>query len=265
MRRRKAATTLLAVALFALAIVIRGSSGSRIALLPLFGAVLVFWFLHRGKRPRLLTALVLFVSAIIISSGIYYGREPAPGTDTVASYVNGFEKSATSVSAAVDPILQSADAAMAPGLSAAMTVIPSDIPYGYGRYLGRDMLFRWVPRQIWPSKPLPPGELVTAKVAPPAAGQRPYLIAYSILMHGYLDFGMFGAVLLLVYGILYRGLYEWFRRYERSEIAMVVFAIGLPLMVQAIRDGPVDNLFNVFAISLPVAAAWMASRSQARA
>jgi hypothetical protein len=151
---------------------------------------------------------------------------------------------------------------MAPGLAAAMNVIPSQLPYGYGRYALTDMIVRWIPRQFWAGKPQPPEVQVTAKVAPPPPGQPAYLLAYSILMHVYLDFGMFGAILIAGLGIFYRTLWEWFMRHRHSEIAMALFAVSLPEMVETIRDGPVDAVFNLVAVAGAVLLAWAVSRSR---
>ena len=166
MHRRTPATIVLAVVVAAAAIVVRGSSGSRISLLPLFGGLIILWYLYRGKRPHVLSALIVLVLAIVVSSGIYYGRVPTDGVSTLQNYVNGFERSATSVAGATDPLLKSADASMAAGLAAAMNVVPEKIGYGYGRFLAADALTRPVPRQLLPSKPDTPQAQVTAKLAP---------------------------------------------------------------------------------------------------
>ena len=55
-QRRTGAMLALTVVVFTAAAIVRGSSGSRYALLPLLGGMLVFLFVSRGRRPRLLTS-----------------------------------------------------------------------------------------------------------------------------------------------------------------------------------------------------------------
>ena len=260
LRRRHKWTIVLAVLVFAEAILIRGSGGSRAALLPLFGGLLVFWYAHRGRRPRLASAILMVAGALVVSSAINYGRTPQAGTSTVMNYLNGFQKATSSLSAALNPILKSADASQAPHLAGAMSIVPSKVSYGYGSTLLKDVLSRPIPRQLWPGKPKPPQHQVTEKLAP-RVGPVPYFLAYSVLIHPYLDWGMFGALLLAAYGIAFRALYEWYRLHERSEIAMATFAILLMGLVQAMRDGPVDALFNAVTIALPILVAWALSRT----
>ncbi len=264
MRRRSFLTGLLAALMFAAAIVVRGSSGSRIALVPLFGALFIFWYVGRDRRPSVPTTILVLITAVLLSSTIFYGREPKPGTGPVQSYADGFSKASSSVGNAVNPLIESADASMAPGLAASMDVIPDKIGYGYGRFVLTDFLTRPVPRQLWPNKPLTPQAQVTAELAP-RPGSRPFLLAYSVLLHGYLDFGMLGGLWLIGYGVACRVLYEWFRLHHQSEVAMASFAITLPLIIQAVRDGPVDTLFGLFSLTLPILIAWYVSRDRSSA
>jgi hypothetical protein len=257
-QRRTGAMLALTVVTFAAAVIVRGSSGSRIALLPLLGGMLVFWFLSRGRRPRLLASAVLIAVALVISAGIQYGRAANAETNlrAGADYKAGFAKAISSPGAALEPTIKSEDSAMAPWLTAAMTTIPQQMGYGYGRYLATDLFTRWIPRQLWSGKPEPPQTQVTDQVAPQPGPVRFIHPAYSILMHAYLDFGMFGALWLLGYGIVLRAFFEWFLLHSRSVPAMLIFSLGLTLAASALRDNPVDTLVIVGVIFLPVAVAY---------
>jgi hypothetical protein len=256
LQRRTRPMLLLVLCSSAAVVLVRGSSGSRLALLPVLGGMFVYWYVSRGRRPGLVTSVVVIGVALIVSASIYYGRGGASEAQTNptagADYKAGFEKAISSPGAVLDPILKSADGSMAPGLAAAMIMIPQDMDYGYGRYTLTDLATRWIPRGLWPGKPDPPQTQVTQHVAPPPNQQTPYWITYSILLDGYLDFGMFGALLLTMYGAILRVLYEWFRQHRNSVSAMLTFSLGICLIPYAIRDGLMDTVVLVGIIFLPI-------------
>lgn len=257
-QRQTGAMLALTVVAFAAAAIVRGSSGSRYALLPLFGGMLVFWFVSRGRRPRLLTSVVLIAVALVVSAGIVYGRNAKAETSPTAGadYKAGLAKAVSSPGAPLEPIIKSGDAAMAPWLTAAMTVIPQQMGYGYGRYMAIDLFTRWIPRQLWSGKPQPPHTQVTDQIAPVPGTVQYIHPAYSVLMHAYLDFGMFGALWLLGYGVMLRALFEWFLIHSRSVPAMLIFSLGVVLTVPALRDNPVDTLILIGVLFLPIALAY---------
>ena len=137
-----------------------------------------------------------------------------------------------------------------------MAVIPDRIGYGYGRYLLTDLATRWIPRELWSGKPDPPHSQISREIAPRSGGEPQANIAYSVLLHGYLDFGLAGALLLAAYGIGYRWLYEWFMQHRRSIPAMLLFSITAALIPFALRDNPVDALVRFASIMLPIAVAY---------
>jgi hypothetical protein len=243
--------------LIAVATLVHGSSGARYALLPLFGGILVFWFVSRGKRPGIASSVLVIALALTVSAALQYGRtgqyqsqgaSPTAGAD----YVTGVREAVTSPAAPLEPITKGEDAGMAPWLAASMTVIPDQMRFGFGRYLAVDLFTRWIPRQIWPEKPEPTHTQVTNRIVPNSLNVTVHP-AYSVLMHAYLDFGMFGALWLLGYGILFRALFEWFRIHSDSVPAMLIFSLGLLMMVDALRDNPVDVLILITFLFAPIA------------
>ena len=118
-----------------------------------------------------------------------------------------------------------------------------------------DLFTRWIPRQLWSGKPEPPHTQVTDQILPGSLTRHAIHPAYSVLMHAYLDFGMFGALWLLGYGMILRALFEWFLMHSRSVPAMLIFSLGVVLTVPALRDNPVDTLFLIGVVFLPIAVA----------
>ena len=114
-QRRTGAMLALTVIVFAAAVIVRGSSGSRVALLPLLGGMLVFWFVSRRARPRVFTGILVAGLALIISAGIFYGRSaqyqgPGSAPTAGADYRAGFSKAVSSPLAPLEPISKAQDA-----------------------------------------------------------------------------------------------------------------------------------------------------------
>jgi hypothetical protein len=259
--RKSTAVAVMALVLVTLNVVIRGSYGSRLVLLPVFGAIVIYWYLHRYRRPGWTALAVLGVASVLVSAAIANGRlSPETEGGAVASYASALQDAVTSPLTALEPILEGADASMAPGLAAAMVVVPEHLPHEYGLALATDLVSRGIPRQLWPAKPRAAHSRVTDVIAPRGA-TRSYNLAYSVLLHAYIDWGLLGAVWLAGYGIIARVGFEWFKLHQESMFARLVFALGLLLLVPALRDGPVDTLFRVATILVPI---WLAFRVATR-
>jgi len=258
LERKSFGLAALATAVVTLTIVVRGSYGSRIALLPLLGGIVIYWYLHRERRPRATALVVAAVVSLTLSAAIYHGRADTETTE--GGYIAGLQTALTSPSAVLDPIVEGPDAAMAPGVAAAMVVVPERLRHTYGLTVVADLGSRGIPRHLWAGKPRPAHDKVTEEIAP-RAGKVSYAIAYSVLLHAYLDWGLFGMLWLVGYGILARLGFEWFRLYRSSMPARVLFSLGVLLLVPALRDGPVDTLFLAAAMLIPV---WLAFRVAAR-
>ena len=262
MQRRTGGMLALAVIVFAIATIVRGSSGSRYALLLILGGMFVFWYVSRGSRPSVRTSVLVVALALIASAAIVYGRGGAGGNPNAgADYGAGLAKAVSSPTAPLDPIIKSEDAAQAVWLAAAMTVIPREMDWGYGRYVITDLFTRGFPRHLWPGKPQPPHTQATDRLLPQFSGDVQFIHpAYSVLMHGYLDFGMFGALWLIPLGAVLRTLYEWFRLHSGSVPAMLIFSVGVVLTPHALRDNPVDTLVLIGVVFLPIAIAYRLSQ-----
>lgn len=268
MQRRTRAMLLLTVAVTLFVVVARGSFGSRYDLVPLFVGMLVLWFVSRDRRPSLVTGVAVILLALVASAVLVHGRTAgleASGREAGSDYKAGLVKVFSNPSSTLDPIVKSEDASMAPAVAAAMTVIPQRLDYGYGRYVAIDLVTRGVPRATWPGKPQPPHSQVSRTIAPRPGDEQQAPIAFSVLLHGYLDFGLAGALWLVAFGLGFRSLYEWFRIHSRSMPAMLIFALSISLIPFAVRDNPVDTAVRAASVFVPIAVAyWLTVRRTAR-
>lgn len=226
-----------------------GPVGSRIVLLPLVGGVFVFFYLVRQRRPRSLLLISVGVLALLSSYLTLSLRDPTDDTTLRSAVVELGQRP----QAILDPVLRGADAEMVLALSAALTVIPDELSHRWGSATIVNLVVRPVPRELWASKPRPPGEDVVATIWPNLyPGLDP---AFSPLLVLYWDFGPVGVVLgMALFGILARALFEWFRLHRDSFVAQLVFAASVWFVVIGARNDPVDTLVFAGLFIAPVVA-----------
>ena len=221
--------------------------GSRIFLLPLLGGVLVFAYVHRGKRPSAAFLLVLAVVGLFASYAAVVAREPERRANVRAE----FTQLAQRPYRVFDLILYRGDAEMAPALAGALTVVPKELGYRYGRATVGEAFVRPIPRAIWPGKPKTPGEQVVDEVWPQFAPH--FHPAFSPLLPLYWDFGIAGVIAgMALFGIACRTLYVWFMRHARSFAAQLIFSVAVWYVVIGARNEPVDTLALAAFVVLPL-------------
>jgi len=130
---------------------------------------------------------------------------------------------------------------MAPALATALKVVPGERGWTLGSTIFADLLTRPIPRSLWPDKPLSPREEIIRQLWP---WEHRLAIAnpeFSVLLYPYMDFGLIGVfVWMALYGFFFRAIFERFRRSGASLNAQILFAMVLPVMPMALRDGPTD-------------------------
>ena len=234
-----------ASAVIALALVRLVPVGGRIVLLPLLGGMFALVYLMRDRRPGVPMLAVVALLALLGSYLTLGVRDPNDDR-TLQTAVEDLTHRPHAV---FDPMLRSADAEMVLALSGALTVIPEPLSYRWGGATVGNLVVRPVPREVWPGKPLPPGEKVVATVWPELyPGLDP---AFSPLLVFYWDFGLTGVALgMALFGIVARLLYEWFLLYRRALSAQLIFAVGTWFVVVGARNDPVDTIvFAMFVVA----------------
>lgn len=232
--------------------------GSRIILFLFAAAVLVFFYVSRGRRPGVVALVVGIGLAVAFSSYLLSVRNAeARRSGEVGKSVNVF----TSPSRALAPITEGPDASMAPAFAAALGIVPEERPFMYGRAVVGDLAVRPIPRELWRGKPLPPREEIIAALWPIEYERETANPEFSVLLYFYLDFGIAAVFVgMAVLGILARLLYEYFRLHERNVVAQVLFAASLPFVVLGMRDSPVDTAFHAVLVLVPLSAIFLLAR-----
>lgn len=225
--------------------------GSRMLLLPFFGGGVVYYYLAKGIRPKILFLLVIIVTSLFASSFFLHVRSASYRQEVGVGEI--FIQSVTDVSRIFEPLTSGEDSAMVPLLAAALQVVPEEFSYTYGVSTLGDFFLRPIPRQWWPGKPLAPREKITAILWPREYAAGIINPEFSNLLYFYMDFGVVGIVVgMIIYGIVARGLYEYFLLHQNNKVAQLLFSLSLPFVPVALRDSPIDTFVRAVFIVLPV-------------
>lgn len=238
-----------------LLLVVTGPTGSRGTLLPLVGGLFVLLYLGKQTRPSRGAVALTLLLALATSSVVLNVRQTQQRENGgVRAQVLRITSDPGQIFA---PILTGPDAAIVPGLAAAVTVIPSELPHTYGLATFGDFLFRPIPRGLWPAKPQPPREQVISVLTPKRYADGVANPEFSSLFVFYMDFGLFGPLALAAVGVLARALWEYRVVAPNAFSVQLLFSLALPFMVFIARDGPVDTAMRVIFILVPL---WVALR-----
>jgi hypothetical protein len=249
LERRSRLLIALAFAFVALVLVHSVPLGSRITLLPFIGGLFVLLYLRRGSRPAVATLVIVAACALLGSTFLSDLRGRATRDESIAETI----ARATSPSRLESALTTGPDSEMAPVLSAALAVIPEDLPHTYGRSIFGDLVVRPVPRAIWPDKPEIPRRELIATIWPVEYERGTINVEFSALLYFYWDFGLLGvAVGLMAYGVLERYLYEYLLVRGPTMYGQVLFAMGAWFVVIGLRDSPVDTFVRALFVLAPV-------------
>lgn len=125
--------------------------------------------------------------------------------------------------------------------------------YNWGYSVLTDLLV-WVPRLLYPNRPLPTSEQFVETFYP---GVRDLGGGYGffILQEGYWAFGVAGAfVFMFAFGWLLDGLYRVARRFERYDLAVLLYAaVYADLVMASVRSGIVGSFKAAMLHAIPFA------------
>ena len=224
----------------------------------LFEAVLAFFVVwhYTHKRIRGRTLVLLVVPALFIISLSFYFKDYGFKTQSIEAQYSG----QPAWEAVVDPLISRSYQFDALTMIVDKTRSPED--YRLGSTF-EDVLWFYVPRQWWPTKPISfgysfgpeffPGSNVTASYTPSMVGEL------------YLDFGLIGvAGGFYLFGIVLRACYESFTG-NRSRLSVAIYAIILFRLTNMV-EGPISTHFEFLLAELtPVAVVVVANGVLTRA
>jgi hypothetical protein len=254
LERRRKVLLIVGLALGALFLLRTVPLGSRIAILPLVGGGLVFAYLRRGRRPRVVVLVVFALIALVGSAFLSDLRGRGARGESVAQTI----VRSTRPHRIVEPLTSGPDTEMAPVLAAALTQIPKKLHYTYGRTIFGDLVSRPIPRALWSDKPEIPRDKLIATLWPIESKKGGINPEFSVLLYFFWDFGIPGVVAgVLLFGLGARALFEYFRAYRKSAAVQVLYSLALWFIVIGLRNSPVDTLVQAVFVVLP---AWIVFR-----
>jgi hypothetical protein len=142
--------------------------------------------------------------------------------------------------------------AMIDDLSAELQIVPDVLPWQWGMtYLNAAV--QWVPRQLWDGKPRVADNDLVHTIDPvdyppdTTAG-----FSFSVVGEPYLNFGIGGViVLLLILGVAWRTLYEWFQRDPTNISVATIFALNWPFLLVYVRGSIGADYYRQLFVFLP--------------
>jgi hypothetical protein len=215
-----------ALASIAAFLVINFPSGSRRYVVGLLGALAIYYYLRRNRRPSVLSIVAVALVALTVASAVREVRF----SDSRETGVNPARWLPWN---AVGTLLEGPDTSMAPALAAEMLVVPSQLGYTYGETTLIEPFVTAIPRQLWPGKPQPPNQEILAAIwtGNPCSYQT-QCSTFSPFGESYRDFGLVGVFLFAVgFGIFWRMVWQYYLRHRETVVALVAYASLLPFMI----------------------------------
>jgi hypothetical protein len=206
------------------------AAGQRRYVIVMVGALAVYYYLRRGRRPAVLTLCVTGLVALTIVSVVRDVRL-AHAQPTNADPVEWLPWNA------VQGLFETQDTGVAPALATEMIVVPSHLDYTYGKTTLLGPLITLVPRQLWEGKPLPADQEVLALVwGGTPCGYQGQCSTFSPFGEPFRDGGLVGVFLFaLLFGAFWRVAWLYYLQHRNSTVAIVAYSALLPFMISWMR------------------------------
>lgn len=206
------------------------AAGQRRYLIEMLGALALYYYLRRGRRPSVLGLVAVAVVALTVASAVRDLRLAH------AHHANPEPLQWLPWNAA-NHLFETQDTGVAPSLALEMLVVPADLDYTYGATTVVGPLRTLIPRQLWSNKPLPPDQQVLSLVY----GERPCTLGaqcdtFSPFGEPYRDGGLVAVFIFSVlFGIFWKAAWTYYARHREASIAIVGYAALLPFMITWMR------------------------------
>lgn len=247
-------TGLAGMALVATSVVPQFFTGARSATLPALLTLVLLSYLRRGSRPRLVTIIALALVGFVLV--ITVPRDYRNTDDRTGSLVDAVASSISNLEEAGREFFLGLDTAMLPALAIELSYVPDVIPFQLGSTYAEAAL-RPIPRAFWSGKP-EAGETQLMRVLWPDLAAQRVGLAFSLFGEPFLNFGLPGvAAISSLFGMAWRGLWEYWRRQPHNVVAIGVYAISWPFLFVYLRGGiGVDYQRQLIALVPFIALAW---------
>jgi hypothetical protein len=206
------------------------AAGQRRYVIVMVGALAVYHYLRRGRRPSALTVCVTALVALTVVSVVRDLRlAHAQPTETGPRQWLPWN--------AVEGLFETQDTGVAPALATEMLAVPRHLDYTYGKTTLLGPFITLVPRQLWSGKPQPADQEVLALVwGGTPCGYQGQCSTFSPFGEPFRDGGLVGVFIFAVlFGIFWKGAWLYYRRHHNSTVAIVAYSATLPFMISWMR------------------------------
>jgi hypothetical protein len=206
------------------------SAGQRRYVIVMVGALAVYYYLRRGRRPSALTLVVGALVALTVVSAVRDLRFASARDEGVEPYQ-------WLPWHAARHLFETQDTGVAPSLATEMLVVPSELHYTYGETTLLGPLVTLVPRQIWEGKPLPADQQVLESVwGGTPCGFKGQCSTFSPFGEPYRDGGLVAVFMFaLLFGAFWKVAWVYYLRHRDTTVALVAYSALLPFMISWMR------------------------------
>ena len=240
-----------AYGLVAISVVSFGLIGVRTWILPLVGAVVLLWYLQRGTRPRVKTAVLLGLVALVAFGNIEVTRSLTGGAGRSIALPAGD----LGAIAALERLVTGPSSEMLPALALEIGTEGTDWTMSPG-YWATSLVTHWIPSALWPTKPRSSGELLYSMFFPDDYAISRANTQFSVIGELYFDSGVAGVILgLVLLGWVTAKVYVWFERHRQDPWAQVAYSMFPWLLVFALRGDLLQSAALGIFLYLPLVVA----------
>ena len=249
---------LFVIALLAAFVAVSTDTGKRYHLLYLGLSLLASYYLLRGKPFSFRSLLIFLPPSLLYVAGVGFVRDGEGVTFGEVATLNPV--------AAVQRFFTSADLGTFETFARILTVIPESVPFVMP---GRTFLYvfvAFVPRSIWPGKPLPT-ELVVLQEAVGNIGAVAGGSGYTYSLPG--AFYVEGGIVMVLIGMFFFGVFcrtIWSYHALRGHLfSKAILAVGLPLILLSQRGYNNNTIIWYLTYLIPIVLVfYYASRKRRR-
>ncbi|MGA8363655.1 MAG: O-antigen polymerase [Solirubrobacteraceae bacterium] len=215
-------------------------------------SVVIYFYLHRGKRPGLVAVMVALIIAGLGLSALASSR----GDSTAA---------ASAVhSSPFGRLLLGATTEELPALAIEVQT-KGNLWHPEPGFLLYSTAVHWIPKSLWPNKPKSYAETLYADLFPADYQISRANTEFTIIGDFYYDSGLIGVALgMALLGFLLRFLYDRLVVHSSSDLSLIAYAPVTPLLVLLLRGDISLTLGKMLYVYAPLLIALLLARRHPR-
>lgn len=220
------------------------SRGFRFVMMIMILSPIIYWYIRKNKRPKIINTILAVVGLIILAGLIEASR------GAIRAGTGGLNLSYSPIEL-INRVFLS-DFTIFKQFYAMVLHIPRDLGYKFGQEMFWYTLIMAIPRGIWPGKPdFPYKEVLKVSLSEQAvmAGQ-----AWPIIGAFYFEFGILGCIIFMyILGYVFARIADPLFSKKMSLTYMIGYAVFIPSIMQIICRGCIpQQIYMLLFTYLPI-------------